>query len=146
MCLRDEKNLPSLTFGLSCFLICLFYDDSLRTETRSCIRVKFFFFFKIQLSLTDAFCLYFVCKNVNTDNNNDSGQVYNFLPWAVTTWSTRDHLATLILLHIHSWYDRNKSWIYTCRNSVYRVAQTNLTRGFLSLNIESQVTFAPSCI
>jgi len=44
----------------------------------------------------------FCVKKVNIDNDNDSQQVENFLPRAVTTWPTRDHLATLILLHIHS--------------------------------------------
>jgi hypothetical protein len=101
--LWDQKILQSLTFGLSCFLICLFYDDSLWIETCSYISVTFFFWNRtvVDWRVLSLFCV----KNVNTDNDSDSEQVYNFLPWAVTTWRTRDHVATLVLLHIHSWYD-----------------------------------------
>ena len=100
MFLWGEKILQSLTFCLYCFIICfmaIHYESKHEaiSEWRSFLKQSCLW------RVLSLFCV----KNVNTDNDNDSEQVYNSLPWAVTTWRTSDHVATLVLLHIHSWYD-----------------------------------------
>jgi len=119
MFLRDEKNLPSLTFGLSYFLyLFVLWRFNMNRKTKL-YQSEVLFWNRVIFDwcVLSLFCV----QNVNTDNNNDSEQVsVDLLLRPRGQWDRRSFWYSLLINPVSSITIKNKTFRL---NTTTRVSQ-----------------------